>query len=122
MTHSLNTIYTYYICISYTFFTLFYNIIIHLPYAYAYTCYYAYTGLVADRNLTLGNLIALIRTFFEKIGITEIRFKPAYNPYTEPSMEVYIYCTAYSLCTILYCTVMFLHIMYLTVYAHKLEL
>jgi phenylalanyl-tRNA synthetase alpha chain len=48
-------------------------------------------GLVADRNLTLGNLIAIIRTFFHKIGITQLRFKPAYNPYTEPSMEIFGY-------------------------------
>jgi phenylalanyl-tRNA synthetase alpha chain len=46
-------------------------------------------GLVADRNLSLGNLIGTIKTFFEKIGITQIRFKPAYNPYTEPSMEIF---------------------------------
>lgn len=26
-----------------------------------------------------------------KIGITKLRFKPAYNPYTEPSMEVFSY-------------------------------
>ncbi|CAE7603918.1 unnamed protein product [Symbiodinium microadriaticum] len=48
-------------------------------------------GLVADRNLTLGHLIGTIRTFFEKIGITQLRFKPAYNPYTEPSMEIFGY-------------------------------
>lgn len=48
-------------------------------------------GLIADRNLTLGNLIGTIKTFFEKIGITQIRFKPAYNPYTEPSMEIFGY-------------------------------
>lgn len=48
-------------------------------------------GLVADRNLTLGNLLGTIRTFFEKIGITQLRFKPAYNPYTEPSMEIFGY-------------------------------
>ena len=48
-------------------------------------------GLIADRNLTLGNLIGTIRTFFEKIGITQLRFKPAYNPYTEPSMEIFGY-------------------------------
>lgn len=48
-------------------------------------------GLVADRNLTLGNLIGTIKTFFEKIGITQLRFKPAYNPYTEPSMEIFGY-------------------------------
>lgn len=48
-------------------------------------------GLVADRNLTLGHLIGTIRTFFKKIGITQLRFKPAYNPYTEPSMEIFGY-------------------------------
>ena len=37
-------------------------------------------GLIADRNLTLGNLIG-----------TKLRFKPAYNPYTEPSMEIFGY-------------------------------
>eukprot|EP00499_Haloplacidia_sp_CaronLabIsolate_P004508 CAMPEP_0196781018 /NCGR_PEP_ID=MMETSP1104-20130614/9003_1 /TAXON_ID=33652 /ORGANISM="Cafeteria sp., Strain Caron Lab Isolate" /LENGTH=507 /DNA_ID=CAMNT_0042151235 /DNA_START=9 /DNA_END=1532 /DNA_ORIENTATION=+ len=45
--------------------------------------------LVADRNMSLGNLIGLLETFFNKIGITNLRFKPAYNPYTEPSMEVF---------------------------------
>ena len=48
-------------------------------------------GLVADRNLTLGHLIGTIKTFFEKIGITQLRFKPAFNPYTEPSMEIFGY-------------------------------
>ena len=48
-------------------------------------------GLVADYNLNLGHLIGTIKTFFEKIGITEVRFKPAYNPYTEPSMEIFGY-------------------------------
>jgi len=46
-------------------------------------------GLVADRNLTLGDLIGVIKTFFEQIGITDVKFKPAYNPYTEPSMEIF---------------------------------
>jgi len=48
-------------------------------------------GLVADRNLSLGDLIGVIKTFFAETGITEIRFKPAYNPYTEPSMEIFGY-------------------------------
>jgi len=33
----------------------------------------------------------VITEFFRRIGITELRFKPAYNPYTEPSMEVFGY-------------------------------
>jgi len=48
-------------------------------------------GLVADRNLSLGDLIGVIKTFFAETGITELRFKPAYNPYTEPSMEIFGY-------------------------------
>jgi len=46
-------------------------------------------GLVADYNLTLGNLMAVIKQFFHKLGITNLKFKPAYNPYTEPSMEIF---------------------------------
>ncbi|NWH20651.1 SYFA ligase, partial [Grus americana] len=48
-------------------------------------------GVVADRGLTLGHLMGTLRQFFTKLGITQLRFKPAYNPYTEPSMEVFSY-------------------------------
>lgn len=48
-------------------------------------------GFVADRNLSLGDLIGTIREFFKRLGITNLRFKPAFNPYTEPSMEVFGY-------------------------------
>ncbi len=48
-------------------------------------------GVVADRGLSLGDLVGVITEFFRRIGITELRFKPAYNPYTEPSMEVFGY-------------------------------
>ncbi|XP_033945693.1 phenylalanine--tRNA ligase alpha subunit [Pseudochaenichthys georgianus] len=48
-------------------------------------------GVVADRGLTLGDLMGTLHQFFTKLGITKLRFKPAYNPYTEPSMEVFSY-------------------------------
>lgn len=48
-------------------------------------------GVVADYNLSLGDLIGLIQEFFRRIGITRLRFKPAFNPYTEPSMEIFGY-------------------------------
>ncbi|PSK60392.1 Phenylalanine--tRNA ligase alpha subunit [Elsinoe australis] len=48
-------------------------------------------GVIADYNLTLGGLMAFLEQFFSKLGITDLRFKPAYNPYTEPSMEVFGY-------------------------------
>jgi phenylalanyl-tRNA synthetase alpha chain len=48
-------------------------------------------GLIADRNLTLANLMGIIEEFFKRLGIENLRFKPAYNPYTEPSMEIFSY-------------------------------
>ncbi|QQP48833.1 Phenylalanyl-tRNA synthetase alpha chain, partial [Caligus rogercresseyi] len=48
-------------------------------------------GVIADRGLTLGDLIGILYEFFKKLGIEKLRFKPAYNPYTEPSMEIFSY-------------------------------
>lgn len=48
-------------------------------------------GVVADYNLGLGHLIGTIQDFFLRFGIKKLRFKPAYNPYTEPSMEIFSY-------------------------------
>lgn len=46
-------------------------------------------GFVADRNIGLGHLIGVLKEFFRRLGITNLKFKPAYNPYTEPSMEIF---------------------------------
>ncbi|KAL8997119.1 MAG: hypothetical protein Q9188_006406 [Gyalolechia gomerana] len=46
-------------------------------------------GVIADFGLTLGGLIGFMEVFFGKMGIRRLRFKPAYNPYTEPSMEIF---------------------------------
>ena len=48
-------------------------------------------GLIADRHLSLGDLLGTIEYFFRRIGISDVKFKPAYNPYTEPSMEIFGY-------------------------------
>jgi len=48
-------------------------------------------GFVADRNIGLGELIGVLRDFFERVGLPNLRFKPAYNPYTEPSMEIFAF-------------------------------
>lgn len=48
-------------------------------------------GLIVGKNLTLGNLMGYLQRFFEKLGISDIKFKPAFNPYTEPSMEIFGY-------------------------------
>ncbi|KAJ8767177.1 hypothetical protein K2173_013574 [Erythroxylum novogranatense] len=48
-------------------------------------------GLVCDRGLTLSHLIGVLDDFFSRLGMSKLRFKPAYNPYTEPSMEIFSY-------------------------------
>lgn len=48
-------------------------------------------GVIADVNLSLGELIGTFTEFFRKLGITQLEFKPAYNPYTEPSMEIFCF-------------------------------
>ncbi|XP_021861672.1 phenylalanine--tRNA ligase alpha subunit, cytoplasmic isoform X2 [Spinacia oleracea] len=48
-------------------------------------------GLICDRGLTLGDLIGVLHDFFSRLGMKKLRFKPAYNPYTEPSMEIFSY-------------------------------
>lgn len=46
-------------------------------------------GVIADYGLSLGGLMEFMEIFFNKMGIYDLRFKPAYNPYTEPSMEIF---------------------------------
>ena len=48
-------------------------------------------GVIADFGLTLADLMGTLDAFFKKLGIQNLKFKPAYNPYTEPSMEIFSY-------------------------------
>jgi len=48
-------------------------------------------GVVVDRGMSLSNLLGVMAEFFEKIGLTDLKYKPAYNPYTEPSLEIFGY-------------------------------
>jgi len=48
-------------------------------------------GFVAAENLNLRHLMGYLSEFYKLMGITKIKFKPTYNPYTEPSMEVFAY-------------------------------
>ncbi|UYV66992.1 hypothetical protein LAZ67_4003589 [Cordylochernes scorpioides] len=48
-------------------------------------------GIMAGRGLKLAHLMEILRVFFNSLGMTQLKFKPAYNPYTEPSMEVFGY-------------------------------
>lgn len=46
-------------------------------------------GFIIGKDLSLADLMRTITTFFEKLGMHDISFKYAYNPYTEPSMEIF---------------------------------
>lgn len=46
-------------------------------------------GFVAAKGLTLNNLIGVFEEFYKRLGMSDLEYKPAYNPYTEPSMEIF---------------------------------
>jgi phenylalanyl-tRNA synthetase alpha chain len=48
-------------------------------------------GMVIGKDLSLGELIGFMKEFFSKIGVKKLKFKPTYNPYTEPSLEIHGY-------------------------------
>lgn len=50
--------------------------------------FYQVEGVVYDDNLNISHLIGYIKEFYSRIGMSKIRLKPTYNPYTEPSLEV----------------------------------
>ena len=48
-------------------------------------------GVVLDENVGFKDLLGLLREFFIKMGFEEVRFRPGYFPYTEPSVEPEVY-------------------------------
>lgn len=48
-------------------------------------------GMICDKNIGLSHLLGIMDTFFKKIGLKNLKYKPAYNPYTEPSLEIFGY-------------------------------
>ena len=51
--------------------------------------FYQVEGFIIDEELSLTQMMTILRDFFRKVGVEDLRFKPAYNPYTEPSMELF---------------------------------
>ena len=46
-------------------------------------------GWVMAEELSVRDLMGTFTEFYEQFGITDIEFKPHYNPYTEPSFELF---------------------------------
>jgi len=48
-------------------------------------------GIVVDEDANLRNLLGYLKEFFKKMGYDKIRARPAYFPYTEPSVEIDVF-------------------------------
>ncbi len=48
-------------------------------------------GIVMDENVSFGNLLGILREFYNRMGFESVRFKPSFYPYTEPSLDAEVY-------------------------------
>ena len=48
-------------------------------------------GVVIGELLSVRTLMGYLTYFYNRLGFTDLKFKPTYNPYTEPSLEVLAY-------------------------------
>jgi phenylalanyl-tRNA synthetase alpha chain len=46
-------------------------------------------GIIIDEQATLATLFGTLEAFYKKMGAEEVRFRPSFFPYTEPSAEVF---------------------------------
>ncbi|RMF73343.1 MAG: phenylalanine--tRNA ligase subunit alpha, partial [Acidobacteria bacterium] len=57
----------------------------HLP------VFHQVDGIVIDEDASFAALLGLLGTFYRKMGFERIQFRPAFFPYTEPSVEVFVW-------------------------------
>ncbi|MFA5855959.1 MAG: phenylalanine--tRNA ligase subunit alpha [Candidatus Pacearchaeota archaeon] len=48
-------------------------------------------GIVIDENANFRQLLGYLKEFFKKMGYENIRIRPSYFPYTEPSVEIDVF-------------------------------
>ncbi len=48
-------------------------------------------GVVMDKGMSFADLLGLLMEFYHRMGFEDVRFRPAYFPYTEPSVEPEVY-------------------------------
>lgn len=53
--------------------------------------FYQTEGIVIDPNANLRNLLGYLKEFYKKMGFEDIRFRPSFFAYTEPSVEIEVY-------------------------------
>jgi phenylalanyl-tRNA synthetase alpha chain len=46
-------------------------------------------GIVVGENLTLSHLLGFLREIAEAVGVKDVKYKPGFFPFTEPSVELF---------------------------------
>jgi phenylalanyl-tRNA synthetase alpha chain len=57
----------------------------HLP------VFHQVDGIIIDEEANLASLMGTLQEFYSKMGFGRVKFKPAFYPYTEPSVDVVVY-------------------------------
>lgn len=57
----------------------------HLP------VFHQVDGIIIDEKATFASLLGTLEAFYRKMGFKKFEFRPAFFPYTEPSVEVFIW-------------------------------
>ncbi|MCS7097377.1 MAG: phenylalanine--tRNA ligase subunit alpha [Candidatus Methanomethyliaceae archaeon] len=47
-------------------------------------------GIIGDYGINIKHLLGILKEFADQLGFKEIKFKPSYFPFTEPSIEAYV--------------------------------
>jgi phenylalanyl-tRNA synthetase alpha chain len=48
-------------------------------------------GIIVDEGANLATLLGTLKEFYSKMGFDKVKFKPSFFPYTEPSVEVFVF-------------------------------
>ena len=48
-------------------------------------------GIISWEGATFGHLLGTLKTFYAQLGFSQIRFRPSFFPYTEPSLEIEVF-------------------------------
>lgn len=57
----------------------------HLP------VFHQVDGIIVDPQASLATLLGTLKTFYQKMGFSDVHINPSFFPYTEPSAEVHVY-------------------------------
>ena len=57
----------------------------HLP------VFYQVDGIIIDEHASFASLLGTLEAFYRKMGFDKFEFRPAFFPYTEPSVEIFVW-------------------------------